>query len=86
VETFGALAERGQPPSWWVDTRLLITPGYRWRWCDGLLTNFHLPRSTLMALVGARLPGGVEQLKGLYAQALDRGYRFYSYGDAMLVL
>jgi S-adenosylmethionine:tRNA ribosyltransferase-isomerase len=69
-----------------LTTRILITPGYQWHWVDGMLTNFHLPRSTLMAMVGARLgTNGVERLKGLYAEALLRGYRFYSYGDAMLI-
>ena len=82
VEAFAGA--EGDPE--WLRTRLLVTPGYRWRWTDGLLTNFHLPRSTLMALVAALLPGGVEELKGLYAEAIGRGYRFYSYGDAMLVL
>jgi S-adenosylmethionine:tRNA ribosyltransferase-isomerase len=67
-------------------TRLLITPGYRFRHVDALLTNFHLPRSTLMAMVAAMLPGGAAQLRDLYAQALARGYRFYSYGDAMLIV
>lgn len=67
-------------------TRLLITPGYRWKTVDALLTNFHLPRSTLMAMVSALLPGGPAQLRSLYAEALQRGYRFYSFGDAMLVL
>jgi S-adenosylmethionine:tRNA ribosyltransferase-isomerase len=82
VETYAALSEG--PPS--VLTRLLITPGYRWRWTDGLLTNFHLPRSTLMALVASLLPGGAARLKEIYAEAVSRGYRFYSFGDAMLVL
>ena len=82
VETYAAL--NGCPPR--VSTRLLITPGYRWRWVDGLLTNFHLPRSSLMAMVAALLPEGVPRLKSLYAEAVARGYRFYSFGDAMLVL
>jgi S-adenosylmethionine:tRNA ribosyltransferase-isomerase len=69
-----------------MDTRLLITPGYRFLWTDGLLTNFHLPRSTLLALVGAMLPEGLPRLKELYREALSRGYRFFSYGDAMLIL
>lgn len=67
-------------------TRLLITPGYSWKHVDALLTNFHLPRSTLMAMVSAMLPGGATQLRDLYAQALSHGYRFYSFGDAMVVL
>jgi S-adenosylmethionine:tRNA ribosyltransferase-isomerase len=53
---------------------------------DSLLTNFHLPRSSLMAMVAALLPEGVPRLKSLYAEAVARGYRFYSYGDAMLIL
>jgi len=82
VEAF--LADPQQQPGQWVQTRILITPGYTWRGVDGLLTNFHLPRSTLMAMVGARL-GGVDRLKSLYAEAIGLGYRFYSYGDAMLI-
>lgn len=69
-----------------MQTRLLITPGHAWQWTDGLLTNFHLPRSTLMAMVAALLDGGVDRLKSLYAEAIERDYRFYSYGDAMLIL
>jgi S-adenosylmethionine:tRNA ribosyltransferase-isomerase len=56
---------------------------------DVLMTNFHLPRSTLMALVAAGLGGdgaAVERLKSLYELAMESGYRFYSFGDAMLVL
>lgn len=69
-----------------VATRLLITPGHRFRNLDGLLTNFHLPRSTLLALVGAMFQGGVPRLLDLYKEAIAQGYRFYSYGDAMLVV
>jgi S-adenosylmethionine:tRNA ribosyltransferase-isomerase len=65
------------------ETRLLIQPGYRWRVVDGLLTNFHLPRSTLLALVSAL--GGRERVLDAYALAVGNGYRFYSYGDAMLL-
>jgi len=69
-------------------TDILIAPGHRWRWVDGMLTNFHLPRSTLMALVGACLDdqSGVARLVTLYEEAVQREYRFYSYGDAMLIL
>lgn len=76
-------------------SRLLITPGFTLKNLNGLMTNFHLPRSTLMAMVAALLDGrsggggagdGVSRLKALYAEALSHGYRFYSYGDAMLVL
>ncbi len=69
-----------------MDTRLLITPGYQFLWTDGLLTNFHLPRSTLLAMVAALLPGGISRLRSLYSTALEHGYRFFSYGDAMLIL
>lgn len=69
-----------------LSTQLLITPGYRFRHIDLLLTNFHLPRSTLMAMVAALLPGGASQLRELYTDAIARGYRFYSFGDAMLII
>ena len=63
------------------DTRLLIQPGYEFRVVDGLLTNFHLPGSTLLALVYAF--GGRSPVASAYRVAIERGYRFYSYGDAM---
>jgi S-adenosylmethionine:tRNA ribosyltransferase-isomerase len=66
------------------DTDIFITPGYRFRAVDGLLTNFHLPRSTLFMLVSALM--GVETMQAAYARAIERGYRFYSYGDASLLL
>jgi S-adenosylmethionine:tRNA ribosyltransferase-isomerase len=62
---------------------LFIYPGFRFRVVDALLTNFHLPRSTLLALVSAL--AGRENILRAYAHALERGYRFYSYGDCMLV-
>ena len=65
------------------DTRLLIQPGYTFRVVDGLLTNFHLPRSTLLALVAAF--AGRERVLAAYREAVRRGYRFYSYGDAMWI-
>ena len=65
-------------------TNLLIQPGFRFRFCDGLLTNFHLPRSTLLALVAARI--GLGRLHEAYRTATEQKYRFYSYGDAMLIL
>ncbi|MCE7973407.1 MAG: tRNA preQ1(34) S-adenosylmethionine ribosyltransferase-isomerase QueA [Leptolyngbya sp. PLA1] len=86
ARTLEAAAVQSATPGEWFSTRLLITPGYRFRVTGALLTNFHLPRSTLMALVAAMLPGGAPQLRTFYEQALSHGYRFYSYGDAMLVL
>jgi len=64
-------------------TRLLIQPGYAFRVVDGLLTNFHMPKSTLLALVGAFV--GLERLRQAYEAALARNYRFLSYGDAMWI-
>lgn len=66
------------------DTSIFITPGYRFRAIDGLITNFHLPRSTLFMLVSALM--GLDVMKAAYAHAIARGYRFYSYGDASLLL
>ena len=66
------------------DTAIFITPGYRFRAIDGLITNFHLPRSTLFMLVSALM--GLEVMKAAYAHAIADGYRFYSYGDASLLL
>jgi S-adenosylmethionine:tRNA ribosyltransferase-isomerase len=65
-------------------TELFITPGFEFRRVDALLTNFHLPRSTLLALVMAF--AGVEETRRLYELAIAEGYRFYSFGDAMLIL
>jgi S-adenosylmethionine:tRNA ribosyltransferase-isomerase len=62
---------------------LFVTPGFRFRVVDALLTNFHLPRSTLLALVAAF--AGWEAIRTAYAEAIESGYRFYSYGDAMLI-
>ncbi|WLT31775.1 tRNA preQ1(34) S-adenosylmethionine ribosyltransferase-isomerase QueA [Geothrix sp. PMB-07] len=65
-------------------TRLFITPGYRLRTADHLLTNFHLPESTLFVLISSLL--GLEQAQATYAEAIRERYRFFSYGDAMLIL
>ena len=65
-------------------TDLVIAPGYRFRVVDALVTNFHLPRSSLLLLVAAF--AGREQVLGAYREAIRSGYRFYSYGDAMLIL
>ena len=66
------------------DTSIFITPGYAFRAIDGLLTNFHLPKSTLFMLVSALM--GLDTMQAAYAHAIAKGYRFYSYGDASLLL
>ena len=76
--------EEGQLSAGAGRTSLFIEPGYRFRVVDGLMTNFHLPRSTLLLLVSAF--SGRERVLDLYEQAIGAGYRFYSFGDAMLLL
>lgn len=66
------------------DTAIFITPGYRFKAIDGLVTNFHLPKSTLFMLVSALM--GLDVMKAAYAHAIAAGYRFYSYGDSSLLL
>lgn len=66
------------------DTSIFIYPGYRWRAIDGLITNFHLPRSTLFMLVSALM--GLDVMRRAYAHAIENEYRFYSYGDGSLLL
>jgi S-adenosylmethionine:tRNA ribosyltransferase-isomerase len=78
-----ATAEDGTVAPFAGETAIFITPGYRFRAVDVLLTNFHLPRSTLFMLVSAF--SGLEAMKHAYAHAIKSGYRFYSYGDACLL-
>jgi S-adenosylmethionine:tRNA ribosyltransferase-isomerase len=66
------------------DTAIFITPGYKFRAIDGLMTNFHLPKSTLFMLVSALM--GLERMQAAYAHAIEEEYRFYSYGDSSLLL
>jgi S-adenosylmethionine:tRNA ribosyltransferase-isomerase len=79
-----ATDERGTIRPFEGDTAIFITPGYRFNAIDGLITNFHLPRSTLFMLVSALM--GLDIMKAAYADAIEAGYRFYSYGDASLLL
>jgi S-adenosylmethionine:tRNA ribosyltransferase-isomerase len=79
-----ASGEDGRVRPFEGDTAIFITPGYRFRAVGGLLTNFHLPRSTLFMLVSALM--GLERMQSAYAHAIETGYRFYSYGDASLLL
>jgi S-adenosylmethionine:tRNA ribosyltransferase-isomerase len=79
-----AAAEDGALAPFSGETALFITPGYRFRAVEGMLTNFHLPRSTLFMLVSAFC--GLDVMRRAYAHAIATGYRFYSYGDACLLL
>ncbi len=78
-----AAAEDGTIQPFAAETSIFITPGYRFRTVDVLMTNFHLPRSTLFMLVSAF--AGLETMKAAYARAIATGYRFYSYGDGSLL-
>ena len=78
-----AADENGRLQPFSGETAIFITPGYRFRAVDVLMTNFHLPRSTLFMLVAAF--SGLETMRAAYAHAIEAGYRFYSYGDACLL-
>ena len=82
IET--AALEDGTLRAWQGATDIFITPGYRFRISDALMTNFHLPKSTLMMLVSAFM--GVDRVRDIYDHAISRRYRFFSYGDASLLL
>lgn len=79
-----AAGEDGALHAFADETRIFITPGYRLRFIDGLMTNFHLPKSTLFMLVSALM--GRETMQSAYAHAIANDYRFYSYGDSSLLL
>ena len=80
VRTLESWAQSGQAQG---DTQIFITPGFEFQWVDCLITNFHLPKSTLMMLVCAL--AGYDRVMALYAHAIEQRYRFFSYGDAMLL-
>lgn len=77
-------ADAGELAAWEGPTDIFITPGFRFQIADGLMTNFHLPKSTLMMLVSALM--GVTEIRAIYAHAIAADYRFFSYGDASLLL
>ena len=77
-------ARGGQMQPWRGPTDIFITPGFAFQVADGLMTNFHLPKSTLMMLVSALM--GVDPIRDIYAHAIAQDYRFFSYGDASLLL
>jgi S-adenosylmethionine:tRNA ribosyltransferase-isomerase len=78
------MKEKGEMVALSGESRLFITPGFQFKLVDVLMTNFHLPRTTLLMLVSAF--AGIEPIRGAYEQAVNERYRFYSYGDAMLIL
>ncbi|MEH2291652.1 MAG: tRNA preQ1(34) S-adenosylmethionine ribosyltransferase-isomerase QueA [Nostoc sp.] len=84
VRALEGAAESGNLQPFCGKTDLFIYPGYQWRVVDGLITNFHLPRSSLLMLVSALI--GRQRLLNIYNEAIAFGYRFYSFGDAMLIL
>jgi len=83
LESAASVSRPGEVEPGEGDTRLLIQPGYSFAVVDALLTNFHLPRSTLLALVFAF--GGTERVRAAYEEAVRERYRFFSYGDAMFL-
>jgi S-adenosylmethionine:tRNA ribosyltransferase-isomerase len=84
VRALEAVAEAGKLKPYRGKTDVFIYPGYQWQIVQGLITNFHLPRSSLMMLVSAFI--GRQRLLALYQEAIAQGYQFYSFGDAMLIL
>ena len=84
LETAGRLWADGEPFPFQASTDIFITPGYEWRIVDGLFTNFHLPKSTLLLMVSAL--AGRKQIHHAYQEAIRERYRFFSFGDAMLIL
>ena len=84
VRVLESAAQSGTIQPWSGETELFIRPPYEFKAINGLLTNFHLPRSTLLVLV--RTFGGDQLIQEAYAEAIRERYRFYSYGDAMLIL
>ena len=79
-----AINSRGELTTGWQSTECFITPGYTFKAVDCFITNFHLPRSTLIVLVAAFC--GREKVLELYQKAIAKGYRFYSFGDSMVLL
>lgn len=84
VRSLEGASQNGELRPFCGQTELFIYPGYQWRVVEGLITNFHLPRSSLMMLVSALV--GRKRLLSLYEEAIAQNYRFYSFGDAMLIL
>ena len=84
LEAFGARSGGRLAEGWSGWTDIFITPGYRWGIVDTMLTNFHLPRSTLLMMVSSF--AGTDPIRSAYDAAIAERYRFFSFGDAMLIL
>ena len=84
LETLGSRIDLDAPSGFSAPTAIFITPGYRWTVVDAMLTNFHLPRSTLIMMISAL--AGRERVLAAYRHAIEERYRFFSFGDAMLIL
>ncbi|MEZ4496784.1 MAG: S-adenosylmethionine:tRNA ribosyltransferase-isomerase [Thermomicrobiales bacterium] len=84
LETLGSRIDWDSPAGFSAPTAIFITPGYRWTVVDAMLTNFHLPRSTLIMMISAL--AGRERVLAAYRHAIEERYRFFSFGDAMLIL
>jgi S-adenosylmethionine:tRNA ribosyltransferase-isomerase len=83
VRSLETAAADGEIRPYRGESRLFIRPGYRFQCVDAMITNFHLPRSTLLMLVAAF--AGLETIRHAYRHAIEQGYRFFSYGDAMFL-
>ncbi len=84
LETLGQRLDLERPEGFSAPTAIFITPGYEWRVVDGMLTNFHLPKSTLIMMISAF--AGRERVIAAYQSAIEQRYRFFSFGDAMLIV
>jgi S-adenosylmethionine:tRNA ribosyltransferase-isomerase len=84
LETLARVPGDGRLVGFEGPTNIFITPGFRWRLVDAMLTNFHLPKSTLLMMVSAF--AGRERILSAYEEAIEERYRFYSFGDAMLIV
>jgi S-adenosylmethionine:tRNA ribosyltransferase-isomerase len=84
VRILETVAQQGEIKAWTGATDIYIYPGHKFNMVDGLMTNFHLPRTSLLVLV--RTFGGDKLIRDAYAEAVENDYRFFSYGDAMLIV
>ncbi len=84
IESFDRLSYKKETDSYEADTDIFIYDGYEFKYTDAIITNFHLPKSTLLMMIGAFM--GIKNMKSAYEYAINNGFLFYSYGDAMLII